>query len=255
MQTPVTHIEGYDGFENTELVDDTDPGARLVRFYVKATDVCVDPVTGRTEKRNFVRLNRKWDLGRSECDCRVNDKVEFDETTKKWKVKQLNKIVIPGDPPRPQSHIKMYPAEWNAFALGNTEEVGTPLSFLFPHDPARAEFYKYHHISTIEQLSKATASETDGLGIGARGEKEKAIQYLARIEANSVGALNEQMEEKLREKEREMQQLQGKVADLTVKLTQLLEAQLTENEEEPVQKKTWCRKKKVTPEILEESRP
>lgn len=252
MQTPVTHIEGYEGFESIELENDTDPGARFTKFEVVSEEVCIDPITGRTAPKNFVVIHRKWDLGRSETFTRVNDQIAFDEISKKWKVLQLYKIVLPGNPPRPQSHIRRYTAEWNAFVNGTSNEIGTPLAFLFPHDPSRVEYYKHYHIISIEQLAKATASETDGLGLGAKGEKEKAQQYLARAEETRSAGLAELMEKKLHDKDAEMKALQAQLNDVTEKLSTVLQKNIKAAH---APKKPLGRPKKIIVETIEGTQP
>jgi hypothetical protein len=212
---PITNIEGLEqGFEDAAPLDDNAPGVNLIEFYVKSEQVLVKKLNKETgieeleiEPRSFVRIRKIVNLGNSIIDRRIKDKVEFKDG--KWVVKRLDVV----------SDIKRYTAEWNAFARGATQDhIGTPLVMLFKNDPARADYYKARYINTIEQLAQCGQSQTEQMGIGARDDVQKAIQFLERAKG-SAGITAASLVE---ERDRQIKAQAEQIAELTARLTEVL---------------------------------
>ena len=210
----VTHIEGLDNaYEMGDLRDDTDPGAVLIKFYLESEEMpFLTEQTGEIVRKNFVWISKEWDLGKSRVQRRIRDRVEYDNTEKRWKVKVLSA----GD-----SDIKRYSQEWNAFAKGTTDDViGTPLMLLFKADPSRVEFYKSRHITTIQQLASLPQSSVDDLGMGAGDDVRKAKAYMAHME-NEAPLTN--LQARVQEKDQQIATLSDQVARLSDQMTNMLE--------------------------------
>jgi hypothetical protein len=213
-------IEGLD--QNTvgaELPADTDPGAVQTVFRLEAV------VQGDSTIKNVVYVERRMHLGAFVNVRPINDEVVFDEESKKWKIKRLNPQVVQGpEGPQPQSDIKRNPLEWNAFVRGTSQDdIGTPLEFLFKNDPARVASYKHYHITSLEALAAQTDTALEQLPMGARFDRERARAKVAAIKA---AAPNVAINNKLEEKDRQIETLSNQVADLSAKLTALLNKEL-----------------------------
>lgn len=235
------HIEGLEpGVDATDF-SDTPPGVVQTRFFVERERMpFLSEQEGRDVYRNFVYVERKWDLGRSHYIRRINDTVEFDETTHKWKIKRLYPVTLAGDPPMPQSDIKRNTAEWNAFVQGASQaDIGTSLELLFRNDPARVEDYKHYHIRSLEALANVTDAMIDHLPMGVRADRERAKAMLQKIAAQAPSiAINN----KLEEKDRQIETLSKQVSDLSEKLTKLLSAQMEGLEDEQPKRRGRPRK-------------
>jgi hypothetical protein len=217
-------IEGLaPGADTVAMADDVYPGGTQTTFYVES----VEQFDGTS--KNVLYVVRSNHLGAFSAPRPVNDKVEYDPTETKWKIIELVKGELLGpDGKRPISDIKRNPKEWNAFMRGTSQtEIGTPLSVLFKHDPARVDHYKGKYIHTLEALAGITDGQLDSLPFGTRADRDAARAALAKIQKNAelVGINNmlESMSQKLEAKDKQIE-------DLTAKLTQLLEAQLETSE-------------------------
>lgn len=223
----MTDIEGLDYHEDHELFDDTNPGAMLVRFRVKAevmpylTKMAAD---GKKVFKNFIWVRKEWDGGRSMIDQRVNDEVEQDLTTGKWKVIRLYPGV--GAEKNPLSDIRRFKKEWNAFHRGlGDAAIGTPLEVLFGDDPARIEYYKACRIRVLEQLEHASATDLQNLGMGARDDQERVKRYFAKQREIAPMMSNAAKFEELLSM---MKRKDDQISELTDKLTQVLNEQVGE---------------------------
>lgn len=213
MLEQVTHIEGLENaFEQAQLLNDTNPGVTQIRFTVKSEEMpFLSAEAGRVITKNFIWITKVMDLGRSELSRRIRDKVLFDETTRKWKILSLGS---------PRSDIKQYPAQWNAFYRGIQDQIiGTPLMMIFKGDPARAEMYKFRHIDTVEQLAACGDGEIQGLGMGAREDVRRAQEYIKTAKAQAPAM---EFNLKLDQKDRQIEQLQSVVSELSERLNQFL---------------------------------
>jgi hypothetical protein len=229
----VSHIEGYVGFDPIEMADDTKPGATQIRFETRSEVMpALSEKENREVRKNFIWIIKTKDLGHTEISRRVSDSVEFDEKTGKWKILKL--LSGQYNDGTPISDIRRYPDSWNLFMRGISDAViGTPISILFKADPSRAALYKARGIQSIEQLAGFTDSDCQGMGMGAGDDRRKAIAYVAKIEKLAPGvAMNGELEAR----DKKISELTNTVADLTSKLTQILEAQLGEGDGKPAKK-------------------
>lgn len=72
-----------------------------------------------------------------------------------------------------------FPRQWNQFVMNQTQiPDGTPLSLLFPNNPALAESLKARGVHTIQQLAGLSAHAQDSIGMGAQDWVNKAQGYL-----------------------------------------------------------------------------
>lgn len=229
MLEQVTHIEGLSQYEDHEMYDDTSPGSVQVKFAVVSEEMpFLTAKEGKRVTKNFVHVTREWELGRSRYTRRVRDHVVWNEDKRSWEIKKLAS--------KEQSDIRKNPKEWNAFMRGvSSDEEGTPLSLLFPYDPSRVEFYHDNHIKTVERLAGLNPNDRKDLGMGVSQDCEKAERYLAKVTAAAPSVA---MNAKLDEKDKQIQSLQAQIEDLSSKLTQMLQAQLTAAEDAVIQKKT-----------------
>ena len=232
-------IEGLSEFAEHETFDDTAPGSVITAFSVESEEMpFLSAAAGKMVRKNFVHVARTWELGRSSYRRRIKDEVMFDEGKGKWVIVKLQNEL--------QSDIRKNPQEWNAFMKGvSSDSLGTPLLVMFPHDPARVEFYRDAHIVTIERLSGQNESDIQVLGNGVRGDVEKARAYLKHAKEEIPQA---QLEFKLKEKDLKIDSLQNQLTDLSNKLTELLTADI----EKKAPKKLGRPKKVVQENLAEE---
>lgn len=216
MLKQITHIEGLDShYEDLEMPNDTPPVGVQVKFdVVQVEQPFLTAQEGRPIYKDEVFIIKEWELGRSKFRRKVRDAVVYEDG--KFKIKKL----------APRSDIKQYPDEWNAFMRGATDAtVGTPLSLLFRNDPSRAERYYFLHINTIEKLASLNESNAQDLGMDARSDIERAREFIKRTKEQAPAL---EMNLKLEQKDQEIISLRNAVADLTEKLTQVLNAQINE---------------------------
>ena len=220
MLKPVTHIEGYEGLEiQDDLPNDTNPNSVQVRFDVKSEEMpALSAAAGRVIRQNFIHITCVWELGRTSFTRRIRDKVEFDEKTNKWKIKMF----APGG----LSDIRAWTTEWNAFMNGAAEQdFGTPLQFMFKNDPSRVEIYKRLGIGTIDRLAGLNDSDADSIGMGGRDDVRRAREFIARAKQ---AAPQIELNNRLEEKDHQIEKLQATINDLTEKLTELLQRDIKE---------------------------
>jgi hypothetical protein len=224
-------IEGLDPYQDYDMSasEDTPPG--LIRIWFSLESVFMPFLSaqeGRKVDKNFIYMNWEKELGRSIGRQRINDVVEFDETTQKWKIKSF----------APQeSHIKTYPNEWNAF-FNNTraDDAGTPVELLFKNDPARASLYKHHGVHTIERLSGVSEGDAALIGMGALDDVKRAKAFIAKT---NTGVSNSQFELEVQALKERNESLENSVRDLTEKLTEMLKRELSagDDDSEPAKKR------------------
>lgn len=229
-------IEGLEEsrFEEVQMLDDVRPGVTVVRFYVKSEEMpAKSKAAGKIVRENFVWIEKIMNLGNAILHRRIKDSVEWDAKSNKWKVTMLAE--------GRESDIRRYTKEWNSFARGaNENAIGTPLMFLFKNDPAKVDAYKAKHITTVEQLVNMSKQHLAEVGIGGDEDQRHAIYYLNQIEKTAPAL---EINNKLEEKDRQIETLMRRVNDLTSKLTEVLEAQIEKHDEVPVTKKTKAKKK------------
>ena len=221
MTIPQIEIKGLSNFEDHDLSSDTPPDRCQVWFSVEKVYMPFrSQIEGKRVSENFIHFNWRNDLGRSVGRQRLRDKVKLNAVTGKWEIESLS--------PNGNSHIKQFPAEWNAFYDGiNGEVIGTPLELLFPYDPAIVEQYAAVHVKTVEALAKLSEGQASLLGMGGLDNHKRAKQYLERQNAAVTG---NQFNAYVATLEKEKKSLESKVCDLSGKLEELL-ARMNEKDE------------------------
>lgn len=212
MLNKVNDIEGYEGQYQNDMLDDTPPMGVQTRFFVKAEELPAESAKqNRIIIKNFVYVERRMDLGRSCYARRVRDNVEITEDGK-FKVIKLASGA--------RSDILANKDEWNAFARGAaSQDIGTPLTLLFSHDPSRIEWYGFYHIRTIERLARLNDADAERLGNGVREDMRRAARY---IEVQQKNAESSHLQRELELRDQQINSLTNTVKDLTDKITVLL---------------------------------
>lgn len=210
-------IEGLSEWTESETFDDTPPGSVITKFSVESEDMpFLSSEAGKRVTKNFVHVSRTWELGRTSYRRRIKDTVKFNESTGKWEIIKLEN--------EQQSDIRKNPNEWNAFMRGfSAQDLGAPLSLLFPNDPARVEFYRDAHIVTIEQLAGQNESDVQALGNNVRNDVARAKAWVAKSKEEIPEA---KLRHELSEKDRKIDSLQSQIADLSAKLTEILRQEI-----------------------------
>lgn len=140
------------------------------------------------------------------------------------------KIIQPGesrhsvyDQPATNQDVARFPRQWQAFQAGQKQEAeGSPLSLLFPDNPAAVDNLRHLGFQTIEQLAGANDTAIQNIGLGGREFQGKARAYLAAADKgkdfHTLAARLEQLE------------LSGKAKDDRIAA---LEVALAEAQEKP----------------------
>lgn len=111
-----------------------------------------------------------------------------------------------------EHHKYEFPRQWAAFEAGNAPEAeGTPLSVLFPSDPAIVQHLRARHIFTAEQLAGLTADAKMRVGMGVEGYVSQAQKFL---DAAERAAPVHQMEAALRRRDEEIEALKTQLLAL-----------------------------------------
>lgn len=79
----------------------------------------------------------------------------------------------------------IYAGKYQAFRKGAQQEDGTPLSVWGGVTPERVEELAHFRIKTVEQLASVADGNVGNLGMHARAERQKAIDYLAVMKGNA----------------------------------------------------------------------
>ena len=126
-------------------------------------------------------------------------------------------IIVPGDKhsvvmrqARTQDKTRFH-RQYEAFQAGKEEQqIGTPLSLMPWLTPGRVEEYKFFKIHTVEQL--AGAPDEGGKNfMGFQQDKLKAKEY---IDASQRGVSTQEMEDKLAERDSELDAIKTQLAEL-----------------------------------------
>lgn len=178
----------YQGFEDEDLSNDTNPGAVIVKFYLKSElQTAHLQQTGDRTYKKIIQISKTGELGRLEVHRTIEDKVEYQDG--KWVIKKYGS---------PRSDIKQYPKEWAAFVSGLGEvPQGTSIELMLRNDPDLVDFYKYHKIFTVEQLQALSDSQCSELGGRARQDRSRAAIFLKgeikRREVNEKSELKDEI--------------------------------------------------------------
>lgn len=139
------------------------------------------------------------------------------------------KITQPGegrlsvyDQPATDEDVARFPRQWQQYKAGQAQEVvGSPLTLLFPDNPAIVANLKFMSVFTVEQLAELPDTALQNVGMGARAWQEKAKAYLAKAEGgqgfHALAAKVEAMELKEREKDDRIAALEAALAEATDK--------------------------------------
>ena len=115
---------------------------------------------------------------------------------------------------------RRFSRQWAAYAAGKQDQqAGTPLASLPFMSPAKAEEYKFFHITTAEQLAGASDGSTAAQAImGFNGDKQKAAAYL-QMAAGNAPIL--QMQQALEDKENQIAAMQEQMNQMNQKIAEL----------------------------------
>lgn len=118
---------------------------------------------------------------------------------------------------------RRFARQYAAFRAGKTDQqVGTPLTALPFISSARAEEYRFFHITTAEQLAgTADGSSAASSLMGFQGDKQKANAYLQMASGNApILQMQEQIEEKnnqINAMQEQMSQMNARLEELSIK--------------------------------------
>lgn len=167
-----------------------------VRFYTK-------PIMHRAKSRNEGRP--------------IYEEMEFIE------------IMVPGDKHSiirrriRELDTRRFARQYAAFKAGKADQqAGTPLSLLPFITAAKAEEYRFFHITTAEQLAgTADGSSAANAIMGFQGDKQKANAYLQMAAGNApILQLQEALEDKdnqINAMQQQLDQMNAKLEDLSIK--------------------------------------
>lgn len=111
-----------------------------------------------------------------------------------------------------EHHKYEFPRQWAAFEAGQQPEAqGTPLSILFPADPAIIQHMRGCHVFTVEQLAGLTAEGKRRIGMGVEGYVSQAVKFL---EAAEKAAPMHQVQAELRRRDEEIEALRSQILAL-----------------------------------------
>ncbi len=81
--------------------------------------------------------------------------------------------------PATQEHASRFPRQWEAYQKKQSAKIdGTPLSVLFPTDPALVKTMEHVNIFTVEQLAALSDTAIQNIGMGGREFVSRAKAYL-----------------------------------------------------------------------------
>lgn len=111
-----------------------------------------------------------------------------------------------------EHHKYEFARAWAAFEAGQAPEAeGTPLSVLFPADPAIVAHLRACHVFTAEQLAGLTAEGKRRVGMGVESYVSQAQKFL---DAAERAAPVHQMEAALRQRDEEIAALREQILAL-----------------------------------------
>lgn len=139
---------------------------------------------------------------------------------------EMIEIMVPGDKHSiirrriRELDTRRFARQYAAFKAGKTDQqAGTPLTMLPFISAAKAEEYKFFHISTAEQLAAtADGSSAANAVMGFQGDKQKANAYL-QMAAGNAPIL--QMQEQLEEKNNQINAMQEQMSQMNARLEEL----------------------------------
>jgi hypothetical protein len=123
---------------------------------------------------------------------------------------------------RPANDVdrRRFALQWAQFQQ-NVEQrpSGTPLSILYPENPAVTGMLEGSNVFTVEQLSDLSANAIENIGMGAQKYVNEAQQYLKMAEK---GVKNTEFRRQLEDRDNKIATLQMNVQELNNTVTKLL---------------------------------
>lgn len=143
-----------------------------------------------------------------------------------WEEIDYVEIMVPGDKhsivdrQATPLDIRRFARHYEAYKAGKTDQtIGTPLHALPFMSPAKAEEYKFFHITTAEQLAAAADGSSAAAAImGFQGDKQKAAAYL-QMAAGNAPIL--QMQQALEEKDSQIAAMQEQMNQMNQRLMEI----------------------------------
>lgn len=139
---------------------------------------------------------------------------------------EMIEIMVPGDKhsiqrrPVRELDTRRFSRQYAAFKAGKQDQQsGTPLTMLPFISAAKAEEYRFFHITTAEQLADtADGSSAANSIMGFQGDKQKANAYL-QMAAGNAPILK--MQEELADKDNQINAMQQQMDQMNAKLEEL----------------------------------
>lgn len=122
---------------------------------------------------------------------------------------------------------RRWPAQWQAYASGKNQVAqGTPLGLLFPRHPATVANLNAIGFLTVEQLSNASATAIESIGMHGQDYVNYAQKYL---KAATGGIAFHQMQAEVEEQKKINKRLQKQLDEMTNQM-QAMSAAFTANQ-------------------------
>lgn len=130
---------------------------------------------------------------------------------------RLNIVIRPAN----DGDKRRFALQWAQFQQQREQRPeGTPLSYLFPENPAMIGNYEAAGVYTIEQLAGLSGNAIENMGMGAQGHVNQAQTYLTNAEK---GIRNSQLRKLQEDHDREVASLKHQLAEQGKRIDQLLE--------------------------------
>lgn len=151
---------------------------------------------------------------------------------------EMVEIIIPGnDRERPcfrvtQEYIDRWPEPYRRFKekLEKKMEDGYYLEEWPQITRSMAATLKHHHISTVEQLAKIPDANLMNIGPGILDLKYKAQKF---VETMADEAVVQKMAEELKQRDKKIELLEGKLAELGAKLEDYVDSEAAKKSKPP----------------------
>jgi hypothetical protein len=129
---------------------------------------------------------------------------------------RLNVVIRPAT----QVDQRRFPIQWAQFQQNMEQRPsGTPVTILFPSNPAVVGMLEGCNVFTVEQLADLSANAIENIGMGCQTYVNQAQQYLKMSEK---GVKHAEFQKKLDERDQKIAQLSNHVQELNTTVTKLL---------------------------------
>jgi hypothetical protein len=137
------------------------------------------------------------------------------------------KIIQPGesrlgtyDQPATEADVQRFPRQWQQYKANQQQTMdGSPLSLLFPDNPAIVDNLKGAGVFTVEQLATMQLGQLQQVGMGGQTFQDRAKAYLAAADKgkdfHTLAARLEQLELSGRAKDDKIAALEAALAQRT----------------------------------------